>query len=101
MIILTVLGVVLNCVIFGAILNFLRFHIGLIVDNYTTLEMLEMRRRCANTDKLEKSPYNMGAYYNWMQVFGRNCLTWGIPIFLPSEGPSGDGILWPKAVYDD
>lgn len=84
MIILTVLGTILNCIIFGAILNFLRFHIGLIVDNYTTLEMLEMKRRCANTDKLDKSPYNMGAYYNWMQVFGRNCLTWGIPVFLPS-----------------
>lgn len=28
---------ILNAVIFVAILNFLRFHLGLIVDNYTTL----------------------------------------------------------------
>ena len=31
-----------------------------------------------------------------MQVFGRNHLTWPIPIFLSNEGPSGDGVLWPK-----
>lgn len=43
-----------------------------------------------------KSPYDIGHYYNWVQVFGRNWKTWWIPIFLEGEGPSGDGVLWPK-----
>lgn len=38
------IAVILNIVIFVAILNFLRFHIGLILDNLTTLEILEKRR---------------------------------------------------------
>ena len=32
-----IIGFILNCLIFGAILNFFRFHVGLILDNYTTL----------------------------------------------------------------
>lgn len=43
----------------------------------------------------------MGSYYNWMQVFGRNWLTWPIPMFRSSEGPSGDGVLWPRAMLDN
>lgn len=43
----------------------------------------------------------MGSYYNWVQVFGRNWISWGIPVFLPSEGPAGDGVLWPKANVEE
>ena len=44
-VIIGVIGFILNCVIFGAILNFFRFHISLILNNYTTLEILEMKRQ--------------------------------------------------------
>jgi len=39
----------------------------------------------------------MGNYYNWMQVFGRNWCSWFIPMFRSTEGPSGDGVIWPRA----
>ena len=94
--ILVILATIVDFVIFVAILNFLRFHIGLIINNYTTLEMLEMRRN-ARDEEMQESPYNLGAYYNWMQVFGKNWWIWPIPIFLSSGGPLGDGIIWPKA----
>lgn len=90
---------ILNCIIFVAILNFLRFHISLILDNYTTLEILDLKRK-GKGDNPPPSNYDMGKYYNWMQVFGRNWLTWFIPIFRHSEGPSGDGVIWPRATID-
>lgn len=93
-----VVGFVLNCVIFGAILNFLRFHLGLIFSNYTTLEILDMKRQGKGEQPASK--YDMGSYYNWMQVFGRNWIFWLIPIFRSSEGPSGDGVYWPKNPVD-
>lgn len=42
----------------------------------------------------------MGSYYNWMQVFGRNWGMWFIPTFGSSGGPSGDGVIWPRATLD-
>ena len=90
-----IIGFILNCLIFGAILNFFRFHVGLILDNYTTLQILEMKRQKQEGSQ-QKSPYDIGNYYNWVQVFGRNWKVWWIPIFLNGQGPSGDGILWPK-----
>ena len=93
-VVIVVIGFILNAVIFGAILNFFRFHLSLVLNNYTTLEILEMKRQ--NKQEEPKSPFDIGSYYNWLQVFGRNWLTWPIPIFLSDEGPSGDGVIWPK-----
>lgn len=43
---LVILGaLVLNCIIFVTILLFLKFHIDLILKNYTTLETLELKRQ--------------------------------------------------------
>lgn len=92
--ILLALASIINIVIFIAILNFLRFHLGLIFSNFTTLEILELKRQRKDEENA-KSPYDLGNYYNWVQVFGRNWGTWPIPIFLSGEGPSGDGVLWP------
>lgn len=75
-----IIAFVLNSVIFFAILNFLKFHLGLIFSNYTTLEILELKRQGKSEDP-PSSKYDMGSYYNWRQVFGRNWVTWGIPIF--------------------
>lgn len=71
----------------------------LIFKNYTTLEILDLKRQ-GKGDNPPTSKYDMGAYYNWMQVFGRNWITWFIPIFRSTEGPSGDGVLWPRATLD-
>lgn len=94
-VVIVAIAFILNAVIFGAILNFFRFHMGLVLNNYTTLEMLEMKRQNRQSEE-PKSQYDIGGYYNWLQVFGRNWVTWPIPIFLSDEGPSGDGVIWPK-----
>lgn len=94
--VMVVVAELMNLVIFVAILNFLRFHLALIFDNLTTLEMLELKRQ-GKGEEQAVSKYDIGAYYNWAQVFGTNWLSWPIPIFLDDEGPSGDAIIWPKA----
>lgn len=94
-IILIVIAFVLNCIICGAICNFMKFHIGLILSNYTTLEILDLKRQ--GQAEQPQSKYDMGAYYNWMQVFGRNWVFWLIPTFRSNEGPSGDGVYWPTS----
>ncbi len=44
--IIVIIGaLVLNCIIFITILLFLKFHIELILKNYTTLETLELKRQ--------------------------------------------------------
>lgn len=92
-------ALVLNCIIFVTILLFLKFHIDLILRNYTTLETLELKRQSKDADKVQ-SDYDIGKYYNWTQVFGKNSCTWWLPIFLGTQGPSGDGVIWPKRTLD-
>ena len=93
-------ALVLNCIIFVTILLFLKFHIDLILRNYTTLETLELKRQSKDADKVQ-SEYDIGKYYNWTQVFGKNSWTWWLPVFLGSSGPSGDGVIWPKRVSSE
>jgi hypothetical protein len=59
--------------------------------------MLDLKRR-GNNNQQQQSVYDIGWHYNWMQVFGTNWRTWLIPIFGSKGGPSGDGVLWPRAV---
>ena len=40
--------------------------------------------------------YNMGKYYNWIQVFGKEKYLWPFPFFTESGKPFGDGVVWPK-----
>lgn len=75
----------------------MKFHVELILKNYTTLETLELKRQNKDAEKT-LSEYDIGKYYNWTQVFGKNAWTWWLPIFLDTEGPSGDGVIWPKKV---
>ena len=45
-------ALVLNCIIFVTILLFLKFHIDLILRNYTTLETLELKRQSKDADQV-------------------------------------------------
>jgi hypothetical protein len=42
--------------------------------------------------------YDIGRYYNWLQVFGKNYWHWPLPMFFENEGPAGDGVIWPKKI---
>mmetsp|Transcript_8015 Transcript_8015/g.19284 ORF Transcript_8015/g.19284 Transcript_8015/m.19284 type:complete len:707 (+) Transcript_8015:488-2608(+) len=67
--------------------NFMKFHVRLISENYTTIENLER-------DEGQKSKYDVGVRRNWEQVFGSNVLTWWIPLPMPNSRPHGDGVRW-------
>ena len=95
-------AIILNMIIMVTIVLFFKFHLGMVFENQTTLETLELKRQGKDPDQ-EPSEFNigtyrvnLGTYYNWVQVFGRSSCTWWLPIFLPNEGPAGDGVIWPK-----
>lgn len=73
---------------------FFKFHIELVLKNSTTIENLDKKRTA--TTKTNNTSYNMGEYYNLLQVFGENFWIWPFPIFSERGKPVGDGILWPK-----
>lgn len=74
---------------------FLKFHIYLVSTNKTTIENLDKK------GKPYKSPYDIGSFHNWFQVFGTNKLLWPFPVFLGSGKPFGDGIYWPSNTKDE
>jgi hypothetical protein len=86
------IGVCLCAVFFtGIIGSFLRFHVGLVLNNVTTIENLEKADGPNN--------YNLGTKLNWLQVFGYNVCLWPLPITGRSGKPVGDGVHW--AYFDD
>eukprot|EP01017_Pseudomicrothorax_dubius_P010036 TRINITY_DN13536_c0_g1_i1.p1 TRINITY_DN13536_c0_g1~~TRINITY_DN13536_c0_g1_i1.p1 ORF type:complete len:207 (+),score=36.37 TRINITY_DN13536_c0_g1_i1:327-947(+) len=70
--------------------NFTLYHINLVLKNTTTLEELKKKRG----DHI--SSYDMGKYYNWIQVFGGKPIHWPFPFFFGDDKPFGDGIMWPQ-----
>ncbi|CAD7964589.1 unnamed protein product [Amoebophrya sp. A25] len=67
--------------------NFMRFHMRLISENFTTIENLER-------EEGQKSKYDLGVRRNWEQVFGTNVWAWWIPYHTASSRPVGDGVRW-------
>jgi len=67
--------------------NFIKFHMKLVSDNFTTIENLEREEGV-------KSKYDIGLRRNWEQVFGTNVWMWWLPMHTPSSRPVGDGSRW-------
>jgi palmitoyltransferase len=67
---------------------FFKFHIGLIINNSTTIESLDKEH------KEENEKFNIGYYENWIQVLGNNKLLWFIPYECEAGRPVGDGLTW-------
>lgn len=61
---------------FFVILSFFKFHVELVLSNSSTLDNLE-RQRNPNAGP---NIYDVGAYENFVQVFGTNPLLWAIPV---------------------
>lgn len=70
--------------------NFMRFHLKLVVNNNTTLEYLDSKRK----DKSITRRYDMNTSINWQQIFGKNKCLWLLPI--ESRGEEYDGINYPR-----
>jgi len=67
--------------------NFLKFHLKLVLENYTTIENLEREEGA-------KSKFDIGRRRNWEQVFGTNPWLWWYPAHVPLSRPVGDGVRW-------
>uniref|UniRef100_A0A7S1RAW0 Palmitoyltransferase n=1 Tax=Alexandrium catenella TaxID=2925 RepID=A0A7S1RAW0_ALECA len=67
--------------------NFIRFHIRLVMENYTTIENLEREEGA-------KSKFDIGRRRNWEQVFGSNAWLWWLPMHTQASRPIGDGVRW-------
>ena len=67
---------------------FFKFHIGLVLNNSTTIESLDKEH------KEENEKFNIGYYENWIQVLGNNKLLWFIPYECEAGRPVGDGLTW-------
>merc|ERR1719191_1653658 len=67
--------------------NFLKFHMNLVLDNYTTIENLEREEGA-------KSKFDIGKRRNWEQVFGASRWLWWLPLHTQASRPIGDGVRW-------
>mmetsp|Transcript_73077 Transcript_73077/g.89650 ORF Transcript_73077/g.89650 Transcript_73077/m.89650 type:complete len:310 (+) Transcript_73077:82-1011(+) len=67
--------------------NFIKFHMKLVLENYTTIENLEREEGA-------KSKFDIGRRRNWEQVFGQNPWMWWIPFHTQASRPIGDGVRW-------
>jgi len=67
--------------------NFLKFHIKLVLENYTTIENLEREEGA-------KSKFDIGRRRNWEQVFGTTTWLWVYPAHVQASRPVGDGVRW-------
>jgi palmitoyltransferase len=73
--------------LFLTLTNFIRFHMRLVLDNYTTIENLER-------DEGAKSKFDIGKRRNWEQVFGQSPMLWWLPMHTLASRPVGDGVRW-------
>jgi hypothetical protein len=73
---------------------FFSFHVKLVMQNMTTIEWMD-KKRSGDTQK-ENINYDMGVYYNFIQIFGKNPWLWLLPVTLKSGKPVGDGVVWPQ-----
>jgi len=67
--------------------NFVKFHIKLVLENYTTIENLEREEGA-------RSKFDIGRRRNWEQVFGAKPWMWWCPLHTTTSRPIGDGVRW-------
>jgi len=85
--IIVVIAFCLSTLLFCTLTNFIRFHVKLVLDNYTTIENLEREEGA-------KSKFDIGRNRNWEQVFGSNKWLWWLPMHTQASRPVGDGVRW-------
>ena len=80
-------SIALDALLLITLTNFIRFHIGLVKDNFTTIENLEREEGV-------KSKWDIGVNRNCEQVFGPNPWLYAVPFHLPASRPVGRGFLF-------
>ena len=89
--ILLTLGTLIQVAFLVVISMFFKFHVDLVLGNSSTLDNLE-RQRNPNAGP---NVYDIGAYENFVQVFGTNTCLWLIPV-APTSSNKANGVVWPK-----
>merc|ERR1712110_1093017 len=83
----TVMMFLMCLLLLGTLTNFIKFHMKLVLENYTTIENLEREEGA-------KSKFDIGRRRNWEQVFGSNAWMWWLPMHTQASRPIGDGVRW-------
>lgn len=77
----------LTGLLLATLANFLKFHLKLVLENFTTIENMER-------EEGSKSKFDIGRRRNWEQVFGNNPWLWWCPLHTSASRPVGDGVRW-------
>jgi len=77
----------LSALLIFTLFNFIKFHLKLVLENYTTIENLEREEGA-------KSKFDLGRRRNWEQVFGVHPWLWWCPWHTQASRPVGDGVRW-------
>jgi len=85
--VVVLLGYCMSVLLICTLTNFLKFHIKLVLENYTTIENLEREEGA-------KSKFDIGRRRNWEQVFGTGKWLWWYPAHVQASRPVGDGVRW-------
>ena len=72
----------------------LAMHVGLVITNVTTLEMIRERKGFSWRTLIWESAYHLGVIRNLQEVFGTNLLLWPFPTYLTVPDRDG-GISFP------
>jgi len=81
------MSLALSMLLLCTLTNFIRFHVKLVLENYTTIENLER-------DEEQKSKFDIGSHRNVEQVFGASPMLWWLPLHTQASRPIGDGVRW-------
>jgi palmitoyltransferase len=84
---LITLAWIMSVLLIGTLTNFIKFHVNLVLDNYTTIENLEREENA-------KCKFDIGKWRNLEQVFGPNIWMWWLPMHTQASRPAGDGVRW-------
>jgi len=85
--IIVLMAISMSILLLCTLTNFLKFHLKLVLENYTTIENLEREEGA-------KSKFDIGRRRNWEQVFGTNPWLWWYPAHILASRPVGDGVRW-------
>jgi hypothetical protein len=83
-------GLVTQIAFFFPIAMFFKFHVELLLENSSTLDNLEKQRN----PNVGPNVYDIGAYENFLQVFGLSKHIWLLPIADTNQ--KANGVTWPK-----
>merc|ERR1719493_344850 len=81
------IGFCMSALLICTLTNFIKFHMKLVLENYTTIENLEREEGA-------KSKFDIGRRRNWEQVFGANAWLWPLTMHTQASRPVGDGVRW-------